>query len=69
MARAKSIINRLATLEVRLLDESVIGKVDASTPVPFGSEMFISNRGEYLILTKEPVITGDDITNATASFD
>lgn len=69
VARAKSIINRLATLEVRLLDESVIGAVDANTAVPYGSEKFISNRGEYLILTKDPVITGDDITNATSSFD
>ncbi|MFZ6743038.1 protein translocase subunit SecD [Undibacterium sp. JH2W] len=69
VARAKSIINRLATLEVRLLDESVIGTVDANTPVPYGAEKFISNRGEYLILNKEPVITGDDITNATSSFD
>lgn len=69
VARAKSIINRLATLEVRLLDDSVIGPVDANTPVPFGSEMFKSNRGENLILTKDPVITGDDITNATGSFD
>ncbi|MFZ6760034.1 protein translocase subunit SecD [Undibacterium sp. Ji50W] len=69
VARAKSIINRLATLEVRLLDDSVIGPVDANTAVPFGSEMFKSNRGENLILTKDPVITGDDITNATGSFD
>ncbi|BBB59220.1 protein translocase subunit SecD [Undibacterium sp. KW1] len=69
VARAKDIINRLATLEVRLLDESVIGSVDANTAVPYGSEKFISNRGEYLILTKDPVITGDDITNATSTFD
>jgi len=69
VARAKSIINRLATLEVRLLDESVIGAVDANTAVPYGSEKFVSNRGEYLILTKDPVITGDDITNATSTFD
>ena len=69
VARAKGIINRLATLEVRLLDENVIGSIDATTAVPFGSEKFISNRGEYLILTKEPVITGDDIVSATASFD
>ncbi|MFZ6732894.1 protein translocase subunit SecD [Undibacterium sp. Ji42W] len=69
VARAKSIINRLATLEVRLLDESVIGAVDANTAVPYGSEKFVSNRGEFLILTKDPVITGDDITNATSTFD
>jgi preprotein translocase subunit SecD len=70
MWRAKEIIGRTATLEVRLLDDSVIGPVDANTPVPYGSEMFKGNRGgELLILTKDPVVTGDYITGATASFD
>jgi preprotein translocase subunit SecD len=70
VARAKEIIGRTATLEVRLLDDSVIGPVDANTPVPYGSEMFKGNRGgELLILTKDPVVTGDYITGATASFD
>ena len=69
VARAKEIIGRTATLEVRLLDDSVIGPVDTNTPVPFGSELFKSNRGEWLILSKDPVATGDYITGASASFD
>ncbi|MBC3869851.1 protein translocase subunit SecD [Undibacterium oligocarboniphilum] len=69
VARAKEIIGRTATLEVRLSDESVIGQVDESTPVPFGSELFKVGRGAPAILYKEPVITGDYIAGASASFD
>lgn len=69
VARAKSIIGRTATLEVRLVDESVIGQVDENTAVPFGSEMFKVGRGGPAILYKEPIVTGDAITGAQASFD
>ncbi|MFZ6638716.1 protein translocase subunit SecD [Undibacterium sp. TC4M20W] len=72
VVRAKTTINRLATLEVRLLDESVVTRADCSvdpnTPVPYGSEMFASKQGS-LILVKEPVITGDDITSAMGTTD
>lgn len=69
VARAKSIIGRTATLEVRLVDQSVIGAVTEDTPVPFGSEMIKVGRGGPAILYKEPIVTGDAITGAQASFD
>jgi preprotein translocase subunit SecD len=69
VAGAKSIIGRTATLEVRLVDQSVVGLVDENTPVPFGSEMFKVGRGGPAILYKEPIVTGDAITGATATFD
>jgi preprotein translocase subunit SecD len=69
VARAKELIGRTATLEVRLVDESVIGPVDENTAVPFGSEMFKVGRGGPAILYKDPVITGDYISGANASFD
>jgi preprotein translocase subunit SecD len=69
VARAKEIIGRTATLEVRLVDETVTGLVDDSTPVPFGSELFKVGRGGPAILYKDPVITGDYISGASASFD
>lgn len=69
VARAKAIIGRTATLEVRLVDQSVIGPVDENTPVPFGSEMFKIGRGGPAILYKEPIVTGDAIIGAQASFD
>lgn len=69
VARAKAIIGRTATLEVRLVDQSVIGPVDENTPVPFGSEMFKIGRGGPAILYKEAIVTGDAIIGATATFD
>ena len=69
VARAKEIIGRTATLEVRLVDESIIGLIDDNTAVPFGSELFKIGRNAPAILYKEPVLTGDYISNASASFD
>lgn len=66
---ARRLIGRTATLEIRLVDESVIGLVDENTAVPFGSEMFKVGRGAPAILYKEPITTGDSIIGATAGFD
>jgi preprotein translocase subunit SecD len=66
---AKVILGRTATLEVRMVDETVTGLVDDSTPVPFGSELFKVGRGGPAILYKDPVITGDYISGASASLD
>jgi preprotein translocase subunit SecD len=69
VARAKDIIGRTATLEVRLVDESVIGLIDDTTSVPFGSEMFKVGRGAPAVLYKDAIVTGDAITGANATFD
>ncbi len=69
VTRAKDIIGRTATLEVRMVDESVTRGTEGSVPVPFGSELFTVGRGVPVILYKEPIITGDYISNASATFD
>lgn len=69
VAETKKIIGRTAILQVRLVDESVIGPVDDTTAVPFGSEMFKVGRGGPAILYKDIILTGDYITGANASFD
>ena len=69
VARAKDIIGRTATLEVRLVDESVTRGTEETAAIPFGSELFKVGRGAPVVLYKEPIITGDYISNATASFD
>ena len=69
VARAKDIIGRTATLEVRLVDESVTRGTEETAAIPFGSELFKVGRGAPVVLFKEPIITGDYISNATASFD
>ena len=69
VSRAKDIIGRTATLEVRMVDESVRRGTEDSAAVPLGSEFFKVGKGAPVILYKDPVITGDYISNAGASFD
>ena len=69
VSRAKDIIGRTATLEVRMVDESIARGTETSATVPFGSELFKVGKGAPVILYKEPVITGEYISNASASFD
>jgi preprotein translocase subunit SecD len=69
VSRAKDIIGRTATLEVRMVDESVRRGTEESAAIPLGSELFKVGKGAPVILYKDPVITGDYISNAGASFD
>ncbi|KIF81238.1 protein translocase subunit SecD [Noviherbaspirillum autotrophicum] len=69
VSRAKDIIGRTATLEVRMVDETVTRGTEETAAVPFGSELFKVGKGAPVVLYKDPVITGDYISNATASFD
>ena len=69
VSRAKDIIGRTATLEVRMADESVMRGTEETATVPFGSELFKVGKGAPVVLYKDPVITGDYISNASASFD
>ena len=70
-AKAKDILGRTATLEVRLVDESVEGR-SAETgrgPVPFGSERFADRNGQAVIVKKQVVLTGENLTDAQPGFD
>lgn len=69
VSRAKDIIGRTATLEVRMVDESILRGNELSASIPLGSELFKVGKGAPVVLYKEPIITGDYISNATASFD
>jgi len=69
VSRAKDIIGRTATLEVRMVDESVVRGTEETAAVPFGSELFKIGKGAPVVLYKDPVITGDYISSAGASFD
>jgi preprotein translocase subunit SecD len=69
VSRAKDIIGRTATLEVRMVDESVMRGTEETAAVPFGSELFKIGKGAPVVLYKEPIITGDYISSAGASFD
>lgn len=69
VSRAKDIIGKTATLEVRMVDESVSRGTELTAAIPFGSELFKVGRGAPVVLYKEPVLTGEYISGATASYD
>jgi preprotein translocase subunit SecD len=70
-ARAKVIIGRTATLEMRLVDESAEAQaaLAGSGPVPFGSERFTERGARPLIVKRQVIITGDNLNDAQAGFD
>jgi preprotein translocase subunit SecD len=72
-AKAKEILGRTATLEVRMLDEehSDMASIQAaiSGQVPFGAELMYERSGVPLLLKKQVVLTGDSISDAQPGFD
>jgi preprotein translocase subunit SecD len=70
-AKAKDILGRTATLEARLVDNSVEAQAAlmGSGPVPFGSELFKVGRGAPVVLRKQAIFSGDQLTGAQATFD
>ena len=70
-AKAKDILGRTATLEMRLVDESTEGRAaaDGSGPVPFGSDSFPQRDGRPAIVKKQVLTTGENLTDAQAGFD
>ena len=70
-AKAKDILGRTATLEMRLVDESAEGRTAATGagPVPFGSEKFPDRGGRPVIVKKQVLTTGENLTDAQTGFD
>lgn len=70
-AKAKDILGRTATLEVRMVNESSEGRAAevGSGPVPFGSERYMDRTGRAVIVFKQVVLTGENLTDAQAGFD
>jgi preprotein translocase subunit SecD len=70
-AKAKDILGRTATLEMRLIDESTEGlaAADGTGPVPFGSDSFPTRTGQPAIVKKQVLTTGENLTDAQAGFD
>src|SRR6266699_1139598 len=72
-AKAKEILGRTATLEVRMVDEdnmnvSAFAAAQAGQ-VPFGDEFYIERNGQPLLVRKQVVLTGDRLTDAQPGFD
>ena len=70
-AKAKDILGRTATLELRMVDESSEGQAAESNSgsVPFGSERFLERNGRPVIVKKQVVLTGENLTDAQAGID
>lgn len=70
-AKAKDILGRTATLEVRLVDESAEGLAAERGvgAVPFGSERYLERGGRAVIVKREVLLTGENLTDAQAGFD
>lgn len=70
-AKAKDILGRTATLEVRMVDESAEARVaEAGTGmVPFGSERYLERNGQPVIVKKQVILTGENLTDAQPGFD
>ena len=69
-AKAKDILGRTATLEIRLVDDSP-GALEAamSGNAPFGTEVYTERGGQPLLVKKQVVLTGDRLTDAQPGFD
>jgi preprotein translocase subunit SecD len=70
-ARAKQILGRTATLEMRLVDESGEGRAAelGTGPVPFGSERYLDPTGRPVIVKKQVILTGESLTDAQPGFE
>ncbi|MDP9046043.1 MAG: protein translocase subunit SecD [Pseudomonadota bacterium] len=70
-AKAKDIIGRTATLELRLVDTSAeaLAAVSGAGPVPFSAERYTDSDGSPLIVKKDVILTGDNLTDAQPGFD
>ena len=70
-AKAKDILGRTATLEVRMVDESSEARAaeGGTAAVPFGSERFLERSGQPVIVKKQVILTGENLTDAQPGFD
>jgi preprotein translocase subunit SecD len=69
-ARAKDILGRTATLEIRMVNDDPAAIEQARNgQVPFGNDLFTDRSGEPILVKRQVVLTGDRISDAQAGFD
>jgi preprotein translocase subunit SecD len=72
-ARAKEILGRTASLEIRMVDEDRmrpdILAAAAKGEVPFGDDYYVDRNGQPLLVKKQVILTGDRLTDAQPGFD
>jgi preprotein translocase subunit SecD len=70
-AKAKDILGRTATLEIRMVDDSADARAAevGTGPVPFGDEKYLERTGQAVVVRKQVILTGDNLTDAQPGFD
>jgi preprotein translocase subunit SecD len=68
-AKAKDILGRTATLEIRMVDEQADPVQLSQGQAPFGTDIVPSREGIPIAVKKDVVLTGDSITDASPGFD
>jgi len=70
-AKAKDILGRTATLEMRLVEDGAEARAAENNtgPVPFGAERFYERNGQAVIVKKQVILTGENLTDAQPGFD
>ena len=68
-ARAKRILGRTATLQIKLVDEEHDLEAAVAGQVPVGSKIYNMRDGSPILLKKPIVYSGDNIVDAAASID
>jgi len=70
-AKAKDIIGRTATLELRMVDDSAEAQaaLSGAGPVPFGTERFMDRAFGPIIVKRSVVLTGENLNDAQPGFD
>lgn len=68
-AKAKDILGRTATLEIRMVDDERDLDAAIRGQVPFGTELYEERGGSPLLVKKQILLTGEHITDAQAGFD
>ncbi len=67
-AKAKEILGRTATLEIRLVDDEHDIAAALQGQIPFGDDLYTDRSGQPLLVKKNVVLTGDYITDASPGF-
>jgi preprotein translocase subunit SecD len=69
-ARAKDILGRTATLEIRMVNDDPAAIEQARNgQVPFGNDLYTDRNGEPILVKRQVVLTGDRISDAQSGFD
>jgi len=68
-ARARDILGKTATLEYRMVDYEHDAQEALKRGAPAGSKIYYDRQGKPILLKKQVIVTGDQITDASSGFD